>query len=375
MASASERAVLISELRLELALSAGKLGSWQLTLPDRTLSASAQCKANHGLPPDAVLTIDSVADAVAPSHRTSFSTTVEDAIATGGAFEIEIPNRWPDGTDHWLLLCGKMIDPRCMLGVSQDVTERHRAEEALREADRRKDDFLAVLGHELRNPLSSIMAATRLLQIKGPPDPALARARDAIMRQAHQLTRLVDDLLDVGRITAGKLRLDRRRVELGEILVHAVDSCMPVIEKHNHRIVVSRPEEPVYLDADAARLTQTLCNLIGNAAKYMHDGGTIRVTAAAVDGEAVVSVRDGGIGIAPDLLGKIFQRFVQLETGHDRTEGGLGIGLSLVKSIVEMHGGTVEAHSAGIGKGSEFVVRLPLAGANAERHVPEHLPH
>jgi signal transduction histidine kinase len=266
-----------------------------------------------------------------------------------------------------------MVDDCCMVGVSQDATARHRIEEALLEADRRKDDFLALLGHELRNPLSSILAGVRILQVKGPPDPALAKAREIIVRQALQLTRLVDDLLDVGRITAGKLGLEKRRVELGAILTQAIESCTPLIEKHGHRLAVSRPEKPIWLEADPVRLVQTVCNLLNNAAKYMHDGGSILLEASETRDSANISVRDEGFGIPPEMLGRIFQRFVQVETTHERAEGGLGIGLSLVKSLVEMHGGSVEARSEGAGKGSEFVVRLPLEAAE-EARIPSQQP-
>jgi signal transduction histidine kinase len=350
----------LSEQRLQLALAVGKLGSWQLTFPERTLVASPQCKANHGLPPDASISLESITDAVAPAHRDRFRRTIERAIDTHGSFELEVPNRWPDGTDHWLVLCGSMVDDSSMVGVSQDATARHRIEEALLEADRRKDDFLALLGHELRNPLSCILAGARLLQVKGPPDPVLVKARDAILRQARQLTRLVDDLLDVGRITAGKLRLEKERVELGAILTQAIESCTPLIERHGHHLAVSRAETPIWLEADPVRLVQIVCNLLNNAAKYMHDGGSIRLDASVTDRWALISVRDQGFGIPKEMLGRIFQRFVQVESTHQRAEGGLGIGLSLVKSIVEMHGGSVEARSAGAGKGSEFVVRLPV---------------
>jgi signal transduction histidine kinase len=363
MASASKDALQLSEQRLQLALAVAKLGSWQLTIPERTLTASAQCKANHGLPPDASLTLEGITDATDRRHRDPFLRTVERTIDTGGSFELEMPNRWPDGTDHWLVLFGGMADASCMVGLSQDATERHRILEAVMQADRRKDDFLAVLGHELRNPLSSILAGVRLLQLKGPPDPLLMRTREAITRQTLQLKRLVDDLLDTGRITAGKLRLETRVVELGSILTQAIESCTPLIEKHAHRLEVSRPEKPIFLEGDAARLVQILCNLVTNAAKYMHDGGCIHLSASLTDDGAVIIVRDEGFGIPAQMLGRIFERFVQLETSHQRAEGGLGIGLSLVKSLVEMHGGSVEARSRGVGQGSEFIVRLPVLGA------------
>jgi len=374
MTSARQDALSLSEQRLQLALAVGKLGSWQFTLPDRTLVASAQCKANHGLPPDATLTLDCVAEAVFPSHRKAFEETIERAIATKGAFELEVPNRWPDGTDHWLVLCGKMIDDHLMVGVTQDATARHRTEEALLDADRQKDEFLALLGHEFRNPLSSILAGARLLQVKGPADPSLDKARGTIVRQVLQLTRLVDDLLDVERIRTGKLGLTKRRIELGAVIAEAVETCAPLIEKHGHELSVSRPETPIYLEGDSARLVQTFGNLLNNAAKYMGDGGSIHLDVSVSGGEAVVSVRDEGFGIPREMLGRIFQRCVQVDATNGRAEGGLGIGLSLVKSLVEMHGGEVEAHSEGKDQGSEFVVRLPILETEEEARVPADRP-
>jgi len=374
MTSARQDALSLSEQSLQLALAVGKLGSWQFTLPDRTLVASAQCKANHGLPPDATLTLESVVEAVFPSHRKAFEETIERAIATQGSFELEVPNRWPDGTDHWLVLCGKMIDDHSMVGVTQDATARHRTEEALLDADRQKDEFLALLGHEFRNPLSSILAGARLLQVKGPADPALDKARGTIVRQVLQLTRLVDDLLDVERIRTGKLGLSKRRIELGAVIAEAVETCAPLIEKHGHQLSVSRPETPIYLEGDSARLVQTFGNLLNNAAKYMGDGGSIHLDVSVSGGEAVVSVRDEGFGIPREMLGRIFNRCVQVDATSGRAEGGLGIGLSLVKSLVEMHGGQVEAHSEGKDLGSEFVVRLPILEAEPETRVPTQRP-
>jgi len=285
-----------------------------------------------------------------------------------------VPNRWPDGTDHWLVLCGKMIDDHSMVGVTQDATARHRIEEALLDADRQKDEFLALLGHEFRNPLSSILAGARLLQLKGPSDPALEKARSAIVRQVLQLTRLVDDLLDVERIRTGKLGLAKRRIELGAVIAEAVEACTPLIEKHGHELSVSRPDTPIYLEGDSARLVQTFGNLLNNATKYMRDGGSIHLDVSVIGGSAVVSVRDEGFGIPREMLGRIFHRFVQVDATSQRTEGGLGIGLSLVKSLVEMHGGQVEARSEGKDLGSEFVVRLPILEAGPEARIVAQLP-
>ena len=255
-----------------------------------------------------------------------------------------------------------------------ETTERVVGERRLRlrkaeaeAANRAKDHFLAVLGHELRNPLAPILTAARLLEMKGPKDPPLQRLRETIFRQTMQLSKLVDDLLDVGRIITGKLRLERTRVELGAAVREASEACASLMHRRGHRLTLDLPAVPVYLDADGARLIQVLTNLLNNAAKYMPEGGHITVTAAADEGTAAISVRDEGIGIAPDLIDRVFDRFVQADdVAGSESERGLGIGLFVVKTIVELHGGQVGVRSDGPGTGTEFTVRLPVAaGAGA----------
>jgi signal transduction histidine kinase len=241
------------------------------------------------------------------------------------------------------------------------VTEQRRSEEALRAADRSKDEFLAVLSHELRNPIAPILTAVKLLQAKGPADPTLQRLGETILRQALQLSKLVDDLLDVGRVMNGKLRLEKGVTDLTAILKQAIEASLPAIERRHHVLHVALPESPVVVDVDAARIVQVVSNLLHNAAKYMKEGGRVELTAAAEEGRAVIRVRDEGVGIAPEMLDRIFDAFVQVDSSTHRAQGGLGIGLALVKALVDLHGGTVQARSEGIGKGSEFTVRLPVA--------------
>jgi PAS domain S-box-containing protein len=240
-----------------------------------------------------------------------------------------------------------------------DITERKQAEEALREADRRKDEFLATLAHELRNPLAPIRNAIRILQLQGPPAPELQWARDVIERQMQQMTRLIDDLLDVSRITRNRLELRKELVELASVLHGAVETSRPLLDGSSHELSLSQPPEPVYIEADPTRLTQVFSNLLNNAAKYSEPKGRISLTAEYQGRDVVVSVRDHGIGIPPEMLPRVFDAFTQLDRSLERSRGGLGIGLTLVKQLVEMHGGSVEAHSDGVGRGSEFVVRLP----------------
>jgi signal transduction histidine kinase len=234
--------------------------------------------------------------------------------------------------------------------------------EALAESDRRKDEFLAMLAHELRNPLGAIANASYVMEQVGPSEPPMERAVGVIQRQIHHLVRLVDDLLDVSRITRGKIELRREPIDLREAVRGAVEMTRPVVQAKEHELRMILPPTPLPLHADATRLEQAVGNLVRNAAKYTEPGGHIEVEAWQQDGQALVRVRDDGIGIPAELLPRIFDLFIQGEQSLDRSGGGLGIGLTLVRRLVEMHGGRVEAHSAGPGKGSEFVVCLPLAG-------------
>jgi PAS domain S-box-containing protein len=237
--------------------------------------------------------------------------------------------------------------------------ERRRGEQALRDADRRKDEFLAMLAHELRNPLAPIRNGLQLLRMMGSGEKECIAARVMMERQLSQLVRLVDDLLDVSRITRNKLRLRREPVELATIVQSAVETSAPLIEENGHALSVVLPEEPIVLDADATRLAQVFSNLLNNSAKYTDRGGRIALSAEYAEGEAVVRVSDNGIGLAPEALSRVFEMFSQLDLDMNRAQGGLGIGLTLVRRLVEMHGGTVTAHSEGVGRGTMFSVRLP----------------
>ena len=255
-------------------------------------------------------------------------------------------------------------------GTQLDITERKQLEEELRRraeelvsADRRKDQFLAMLAHELRNPLAPIRNSVELMRRAENLDPSFQASREMVERQVKHLARLVDDLLDVSRITHGNIRLRKEGVDLGLILERAVESNRPLIEARSHDLTVELPPQPVRLEADPTRLEQVFSNLLNNAAKYTMPGGHIWLTATLEGDEAVVRMQDTGIGVPPDVLGRVFEPFVQSDGSLARSEGGLGIGLTLVRSLVEMHGGSVEAHSAGLGQGSEFVVRLPARAA------------
>jgi two-component system CheB/CheR fusion protein len=246
------------------------------------------------------------------------------------------------------------------------IRELERAEEALLEADRRKDEFLAVLAHELRNPLAPIRYAVAMARREGRDETERAQAQAIIERQVKHMSRLLDDLLDVSRITRGKLLLRRSAVDLASVVAAAQEAARPLMEERRHTLVVRLPQEPVRLVSDPVRLAQVLANLLINAAKYTDSGGRIELDASRTGAELVVAVRDNGIGISAEMMPRVFTLFAQASPALERSEGGLGIGLALVRGLVELHGGTVGVHSAGIGKGSEFVVRLPLASDDAE---------
>jgi signal transduction histidine kinase/ActR/RegA family two-component response regulator len=241
---------------------------------------------------------------------------------------------------------------------AQERLQEHAQE--LKEADRRKNEFLAMLAHELRNPLAPIRNTLQIIKLKTPPDPDLQQAQQVIERQVQQMTRMVDDLLDVARITQAKIKLEPEPVELGTVVARAVEGCRPLVDARRHQLHVTLPTEPVWLHADPARLTQVLTNLLVNAAKYTDEGGRIELSAQREGEEVAIRVRDNGIGIPEELLPYLFLAFSQEERLSDRAQGGLGLGLALVRSLVDLHQGRVQVHSAGRGQGSEFVVYLPL---------------
>jgi len=255
----------------------------------------------------------------------------------------------------------------------RDITERSRLErqtheqaEALAELHHRKDEFLAMLSHELRNPLSAIFNALHILRLEDTENPIQRKAKIVLERQVGQLAHLIDDLLDVSRVITGRIQLHRERLEMRGIVERALESVRSLIEQRKHQLSVSLPAEPIWLQGDSTRLEQIVVNLLNNAAKYTDEGGQIWITVEQERGEVVLRVWDTGVGIAPELMPRIFDLFTQAERTLDRSQGGLGIGLSLVEKLVELHGGTVEAHSAGFGQGSEFIVRLPALSSAAE---------
>jgi signal transduction histidine kinase len=244
--------------------------------------------------------------------------------------------------------------------LQTEVTERTRAELALKEADRHKDEFLAMLAHELRNPLAPIHNAVALMRRTPLTDPQLMWSRDVIGRQLSHLTRLVDDLLDVSRITRGKINLTKEVIEIAPLVARTVETVQPLFEERGHTLRVEMPDGALCVLGDPTRLMQAIGNVLGNAAKYTERGGQVTLCAAQTGAEVEIRIRDNGIGIPPDLMPMIFNLFTQLDRSSGPAQSGLGIGLALVQRLVEMHGGSVTAHSDGPGRGSQFVIRLPL---------------
>jgi PAS domain S-box-containing protein len=310
-------------------------------------------------------------------------THAEDLPASMAAIErlaheahVELDKRYvrPDGSAVWTNVAASRIHPQggspSMLTILFDISERKRFEEALRSADRKKDEFLAMLAHELRNPLAPIGAAAALLQMGRLDEQKTAHVSEVISRQVRHMTGLVNDLLDVSRVTRGIATLEMAPVDARTVVADAVDQVRPLIEARRHALHVQSCSAAVPLLGDPKRLVQVLVNLLNNAAKFTREGGRIALAMDVVDGHVQWTVSDNGIGMEPELVERAFELFAQAERTADRSQGGLGIGLALVKSLVELHQGTVSAQSAGSGQGSLFTVRLPLALQDREEAVP-----
>lgn len=288
------------------------------------------------------------------------------ASAAGGPFRLEARMRRHDGVYRWFSFrtvpitdeSGRVVK---WIGTATDIDDQKRAQQALADADQRKNEFLATLAHELRNPLAPVRNAVHLLRVRGGPDPQAARTFAVIERQIAHLTRLIDDLMDVSRISQNKLELQPSRLVLSEVIAGAIESSRYAMVPERHQLRVELPAEPLYLDADSVRLVQVFTNLLTNAARYSPAGGDITIAAAREGAEVCVRVRDAGNGIAAHQLPHLFELFFQAERENRRGRHGLGIGLALVRQLVQLHGGSVSATSSGIGQGSEFVVRLPLS--------------
>ncbi|MFT3926871.1 MAG: PAS domain-containing protein [Myxococcales bacterium] len=308
------------------------------------------------LAPEALLEI------VHPEDRAQVFERWRAGIESRRVIEIEYRLRRHDGQYRWHLgrvmpIVEEADELKCWVAAATDIDDRKRAEESMREAARRKDEFLAVLSHELRNPLAPILTAVQLMKLHG--DVPSTREREAIERQAGHLVRLVDDLLDVSRVAQGKIELRKRPLSIAGVVAKAIEITSSLIEQKRHVLTVEVPTQDLVVEADEIRLIQVVTNLLTNAARYTPLGGRVFIGAGCEEDDVVLCVRDNGVGIAAELLPRIFDVFVQGPRGPDRAEGGLGLGLGLVASLTALHGGSVQARSAGLDQGSEFVLRLP----------------
>jgi PAS domain S-box-containing protein len=360
-----------SEERLRIALAAGRMGTWELDAARRVCYLDeVQCRLlglhalTQAIPVDALmaLTYPEDEEAVRKAIDQALKTNVDDAVDYSYEFRIVRPS---DHAVRWLSVSGRTIPtegghPR-RIGVTFDITDRKHDEQALQEADRRKNDFLATLAHELRNPLAPIRNAVELLRMKSQLPVDKRGPAEVIDRQTRALTRLVDDLLDISRITQNRLELRREPASLSAIVEAAIESSRPLIDAGGHALEVSLPDEPIVLLADVTRLAQVISNLLNNAARYSDKKGHIHVEVLRDSMDAVVKIADEGIGIPATMLNRVFEMFVQVDRAHERGRGGLGVGLALSKQLVEMHGGAISAHSAGPGLGSTFEVRIPIS--------------
>jgi signal transduction histidine kinase/ActR/RegA family two-component response regulator len=372
----AERELALVRSRLESALRVGEMGmyDWDM-LSDRVYGDAHFQRMAGGVPFDAegFASRQALNDRIHPDDREERLKRVRRAIAAREPYEAEY-RIVTEGTLRWVISRGTIEydetgTPKHFTGVLVDITARKHAEEALMEADRQKNEFLVQLAHELRNPLAAVRNAARILRINQVTPDNVTWAGNMVERQVKHLTRLIDDLLDLSRINRNKLELRTQKTALHDIINAAVEISTPLIDQRGHKLTVHVPSEPVFLFADSARLTQALSNLLTNAAKYTNPQGVIELAAGVEDDQVAISVRDNGIGIEASALGKVFNMFFQVDTTLEKTQDGLGIGLSLVKSLVELHGGAVEARSQGLGRGSEFLMRLPIRHSAESAHL------
>ncbi len=379
LVDAAHAALRESRAHLLFALDAAGIGAWELDLRTRAARRSLrhdECFGYREALPD--WTAERFVSHLHPDDRAAIGERFEKAIRNGTDVHLECRVVWPDASEHWVEIHGAVYrgdsTATRMLGTIRDVTERKLAEQALRDADRNKDEFLATLAHELRNPLAPIRNALALLRMSA--DAAVQEtARNVIERQLTQMVHLVDDLMDIGRITQGKVTLRREPVDVGAAIQQAVETSRPLIEARRHAMSLDLPApgELVVL-ADLTRLIQIVSNLLTNAAKYTPEGGTIVVGAVREADAVAISVQDDGPGISADVLPHVFDMFSQVGSTLERAQGGLGIGLALVRKFTELHGGTVSAESAGIGQGSRFTLRLPLSDRSLATPGAMHAP-
>jgi PAS domain S-box-containing protein len=356
-----------SEERAHQALDIARLGTMTWVPDDDDVLADARGREICGLPPGGALGFADLEARIHADDREHVSTALRRAAQSGQPIAEECRFVHGDGSVRWVVARGDVVTrpghtavPVAVLLLSMmDVTERRVAEEGLKQADREKDDFLALLAHELRNPLAPIRTAVQLLKMRKQPDAEGQRLHAVIDRQVQHLVRMVDDLLDVSRVLRGKVELRREPIDIADAISIATETSRPLIDAQRQQLTLDLPLRPVTVNGDAVRLSQVIANLLNNASKYSGVGAAIQLTVSQADGEVRIEVRDSGAGIPGDVLARVFEPFVQADRSLERSRGGLGIGLTLVKKIVELHQGHVSAESAGLGHGSVFTIRLP----------------
>ena len=378
----AEETLRASEERRRLALDAAELGTWHVDTKTRATTSDARFRAIFGTTDGWTDYLQAVAvihpdDQPAVLEAVAAATRLEDP----APYAIEYRIVHPDGSLHWVMANGRVsfegtgAAKRVVSfdGTVADITDRKRGEEErerlvarLQEQDQRKDEFLATLAHELRNPLAPIRNGLQIMRLAPGDADANERIRLMMERQLGQMVHLIDDLLDLSRISRGKIDLRKERIELAGVIAQAIETSRPSIDQAGHELCIELPDSPIYVDADLTRLTQVFSNLLNNAAKFTERGGQLRLAVQLMGAEVVVSVTDNGIGIPTHKLQQVFEMFTQVESNLERSQGGLGIGLSIVQRLVQMHRGSVEARSDGPGSGSEFVVRLPVVFAHNE---------
>lgn len=366
-----------SQLRAENALAIAQLGTFEWNMRTGMVKCSERTREIFGFREGEGDTAGEYFARIAGADVDRIRQEIQASLAMDGKLHTEYRIVLPDGTVRHVVsmsACEKDAHGTWerQVGVFSDITERTRVEQELREAGRRKDEFLAMLAHELRNPLAPISAAAELLRLGRADEAWIKQASAIITRQVSHMTGLVDDLLDVSRVTRGLVTIERKRLDARHIVFDAVEQIGPLIEARGHRLSVQTASEPAFVLGDQKRLVQVLTNLLSNAVKYTPEGGEIELAVEPRDGHVRVSVSDNGIGMTQELVDRAFDLFAQAERTSDRSQGGLGIGLALVKSLVSLHGGTVAAHSDGMGKGSRFTICLPHAKEAAEEGQGRH---
>lgn len=367
----TELALRRGEERLRLALESTTLGTWEFDPISGAMSWSERARQLWGFLPDVTVTYESFLGRVIVDDRVRLDEALRRALEPSGPgeYETELQILNTDGSPRWIGAWGRAFfaesggfrRPVRLIGTLLDITERRRTEEALKAADRHKNEFLAVLGHELRNPLTPIRNAVHVLRRLDAADPATGRAHEMIERQLHHMTRLIDDLLDISRISSGKVLLRSEHLDLVDLVRGAIEDERSDAEAGRLTLEANLPAQPLWVLGDATRLAQCVSNLLVNAVKFTSPGGRVTVALhTEADGTATIRVRDTGVGLDAELMGQLFQPFMQADRSLDRSRGGLGLGLSLVKVFVELHGGQVAVHSDGVGHGAEFSIRLPL---------------